>query len=344
LSKDKQNKSDFPVSNAQLAKYSKSDWKRSTWQIINSMIPYFLLLCAMYISLDYSYWITLLLAIPAAGFMVRIFIIFHDCGHGSFFKSNRANAIVGYFSGLLVFAPYYEWRFNHSRHHATCSDLDRRGIGDVRTLTIKEYQALNQWNRFLYRLYRHPIIMFGLGPLYLFLINHRLTSKGARKREKRSVYLTNLGLLIIIFISGLTIGLKAYILIQFPIIFMGGMAGIWLFYVQHQFEDVYWARHENWDFYEAAIKGSSFYKLPKILQWFSGNIGYHHIHHLNARIPNYNLPACHEQIAEFKAVKPVTLWASLKSSKLRLWDEDNARMVGFYFPAKKTHQHPRSHK
>jgi omega-6 fatty acid desaturase (delta-12 desaturase) len=324
------------VSNTKLAKYFKADWKKSTWQLINSVIPYFILLVALYISLDYSYWITLLLAIPAAGFMVRIFIIFHDCGHGSFFKSGRANTIVGYFTGLLVFAPYHEWRFNHARHHATCSDLDRRGIGDVWTLTIKEYQNLEKWSRFWYRLYRNPIVMFGFGPLYLFLVNHRLKSKSARQREKRSVNLTNLGVLTIVIVATYFIGLKAYLFIQIPIIIFGGMAGIWLFYVQHQFEDTYWERHENWDFYYAAIQGSSFYKLPKVLQWFTGNIGYHHIHHLSSRIPNYNLPVCHDQIPEFKAVKPLTLLNSFKLAKLRLWDEDNERMVGFDFLAKNT--------
>jgi omega-6 fatty acid desaturase (delta-12 desaturase) len=232
-------------------------------------------------------------------------------------------------TGLLVFTPYHEWRFNHARHHATCSDLDRRGTGDVWTLTVKEYLALNNKKKLAYRLYRHPLVMFGLGPLFMFLISHRFTTKDAKKREKRSVYLTNVALLIIVFIALFTIGWKAYLLIQLPVIYFAGLAGIWLFYVQHQFEDVYWANHENWDFNQAAMKGSSYYKLPRLLQWFSGNIGFHHIHHLSARIPNYNLPACQKQIAAFASVKPITFWKSLKQARLRLWDENQLRMVGF---------------
>ena len=317
------------ISSKQLARYFQSDWKRSSWQLINSLVPYFSLLIIMYLSLDYAYWITLLLALPAAGFLVRIFIIFHDCGHGSFFKSNRLNTIIGFFSGLLVFTPYHEWRFNHARHHATCSDLDRRGTGDVWTLTVNEYLALSKKKKLAYRLYRHPLVMFGLGPLFMFLISHRLTTKDAKKREKRSVYLTNVALLMIVIIALFTIGWQAYLLIQLPVIFLAGLAGIWLFYVQHQFENVYWEKHENWDFNLAALKGSSYYKLPRVLQWFSGNIGFHPIHHLSARIPNYNLPACQKQIAAFAEVRPITFWKSLKQARLRLWDENQLRMVGF---------------
>jgi omega-6 fatty acid desaturase (delta-12 desaturase) len=305
------------------------DWRRSLWQLTNSILPYIVLLGLMYNSLEFSYLLTLLLAIPAAGFFLRIFMIFHDCGHGSFFNSAKMNTIIGYLTGLLTFAPYHDWRFKHARHHATCSDLDRRGVGDVWTLTIGEYDALPRWERFLYRLYRNPVIMFGLGPIYLFMISYRVISRETKTREKRSVHLVNFGILLILLSSNWLIGLKAYLMIQLPVIFLAGMAGVWLFYVQHQFEETYWERHASWDFFQAALQGSSFYKLPKLLQWFTGNIGYHHVHHLNARIPNYYLQRCHEQVSEFRRIPPLTFLKSLQSLKFRLWDENAGRMVGF---------------
>ena len=309
--------------------FARPDWRRSVWQIINSVIPMLGMFIAMYYSLAVSYWLTLLLAVPTAGLFVRIFIIFHDCGHGSFFKSHTANTIVGYITGILTFAPYHDWRFNHARHHATCSDLDRRGTGDVWTLTTGEYDALTPWKKFTYRLYRNPVVMFGLGPVWLFLISHRFSPGGAKAREKRSVYLTNLGLVVVALTASLLIGFKSYVLIQLPVILLAGTIGIWLFYVQHQYEDVYWNRHDDWDFEAAALEGSSFYKLPAVLQWFTGNIGYHHVHHLNARIPNYNLQRCHEQFDVFQQVKPLTFFSSLKSLRFRLYDEDMHRMVSF---------------
>jgi len=283
----------------------------------------------LYYSLEISYWLTLALAIPASGFLVRIFIIFHDCGHGSFFKSNKANLIVGYLTGIINFAPYHDWRYKHAQHHATCSDLDRRGIGDVWTLTTEEYLSLPTLQKLTYRLYRHPVVMFGFGPLWLFMINHRFAPRDAKKRERVSVYLTNLGLFILIVIISLLIGVKAYLLIQFPVLMIAGSMGIWLFYVQHQYEDVYWNTHDVWDYQDAALEGSSFYKLPAILQWFSGNIGFHHVHHLNSRIPNYNLQRCHEQIAMFREVKPLRFFTSLKSLRFRLYDEELGKMIGF---------------
>jgi omega-6 fatty acid desaturase (delta-12 desaturase) len=309
--------------------YSQPDWRRSVWQLVNSIVPYIILMVAMYYSLEISYWLTLTLAIPTAGFLVRIFIIFHDCGHGSFFKSHKANTIVGYFTGIINYAPYHGWRYNHAQHHATCSDLDRRGIGDVWTLTKQEYLDLSAGSKLGYRLYRHPFVLFVLGPIWLFLINHRFSPRDAKKRERRSVWLTNLGIIIMVATLSLFIGIKAYLLIQLPVLLIGGMSGIWLFYVQHQYEDVYWNRHDAWDFQDAALEGSSFYKLPAILQWFTGNIGFHHVHHLNARIPNYNLQRCHEKIALFREVKPLRFFTSLKSLRFRLYDEELGRMIGF---------------
>ncbi|MDX1436305.1 MAG: fatty acid desaturase [Anaerolineales bacterium] len=312
-----------------VADYQTPDTWRSVWQVINTLTPYFLLWIVMYYSLGVSYWLTLLLSIPAAGFLVRTFIIFHDCGHGSFFKTKRANNTLGIITGILTFTPYYRWRHHHAIHHATAGDLDRRGTGDIHTMTVDEYKALPLQKRFLYQLSRNPLLMFTVGSAAVFLIAHRFPYQTTGKRERYSVYWTNLALLAIFIGAALTIGWQAYILIQLPIIILASTLGVWLFYVQHQFEDVYWERHEDWSFEAAALEGSSFYKLPKVLQWFTGNIGYHHIHHLSPRIPNYKLQACHEENPIFQEVEPLTLMSSLRSLSLRLWDEDQRIMVGF---------------
>jgi acyl-lipid omega-6 desaturase (Delta-12 desaturase) len=302
---------------------------RSTWQVINTLVPYAALWYLMYLSLAVSYWITLPLAILAAGFQVRIFIIFHDCGHGSFFKSRKAAAVVGFITGVLTFTPYYHWRWQHACHHGTVGDLDRRGMGDVLTWTVQEYLEASRWKRFVYRLGRNPVVLFVLGPIYLFLIQHRLASPKAGRRERRSVYWTNLALLGMVTGLSWLLGIKAYLMIQLSLLVMAGAAGVWLFYVQHQFEGVYWARHGDWDFTTVALQGSSYYKLPKILQWFTGSIGFHHIHHLKPQIPNYNLEKCHKAVPLFQTVKPLTLFASLKSLTFRLWDEQRQKLVGY---------------
>jgi omega-6 fatty acid desaturase (delta-12 desaturase) len=312
-----------------IAKYQQPELVRSIWQIINTLVPYFALWVLMVLSLQVSYWLTLLLAIPAAGFMIRTFILFHDCGHGSFFKSKRANATLGIITGILTFTPYYSWRHAHAVHHATVADLDRRGVGDVLTLTVKEYQALPGRKKLGYRLVRQPLVMFTVGSLAVFLIGHRFSKRGDARRERWSVYWTNLALAGIITLLSFTIGLKAFILVQLPILVLGTSAGVWLFYVQHQFEGTYWARHNNWDYLTAALKGSSFYKLPRVLQWFTGNIGYHHIHHVSPRIPNYLLEKCHNAHPLFQQVKPLTLTSSLRSLRLRFWDEEAQKLVGF---------------
>jgi len=312
-----------------IAPYQHSGNLRSIWRISNTLIPYFALWILMVLSLQISYWLTLLLAIPAAGFMIRTFIIFHDCGHGSFFKSKRANDTVGIITGILTFTPYYNWRQHHAVHHATVADLDRRGVGDILTLTVAEYQALSSWKKFGYRLVRNPWIIFTIGSLGVFLIGHRFFSRKDGRRERNSVLWTNLALLLIIVLLSAIIDFKAFVLVQLPILFLGTSVGVWLFYVQHQFEGVYWARHTRWDYLSAALQGSSFYKLPRVLQWFTGNIGYHHIHHISPRIPNYFLEKCHKEQAMFQQVKPLTLRSSLKSLSLRLYDEDAKRLVGF---------------
>ena len=272
-----------------IAPYQKSDARKSIGQLANSILPYLALWGLMIWSLDISYWLTLLLAIPAAGFLMRIFIIFHDCGHGSFFKSTRTNAIVGFITGTLVFTPYERWRHDHAVHHATAGNLDRRGVGDVPTWTLAEFQAAPRWKQLLYRFIRNPIVLFVLSPIPLFVISYRFFNPKDGGREKLSVIYTDLALLGILLLAHFTIGLKAYLLIQIPVMWIAGSVGEWLFYVQHQFPGVYWTRQGEWDYMTSAVRGASYYKLPKVLQWFSGNIGFHHIHHLGPKIPNYNL-------------------------------------------------------
>ncbi len=309
--------------------YQSPDLRRSLWQLVNTFVPYLILWVLMVRSLEVSYLLTLALGVVAAGFLVRIFIFFHDCSHGSFMKSQRANDIVGIITGILTFTPYYSWRHAHAIHHATAGDLDRRGIGDIWTLTVKEYMAAPTWKRLAYRFFRFPLVMFLIGPTFVFLIAQRFPSGSKAGRERTSVWATNLALLGVAALMSFAIGFKAYLLIQFPVMIIAGMAGVWMFYVQHQFEGTYWERHENWNFATAALEGASFYKLPRILQWFSGNIGFHHIHHLSPKIPNYKLQLCFDANPIFQQVKPITVWASFKSLRLHLWDEDSQALVGF---------------
>lgn len=312
-----------------VARYQKPSVARGTWQIINTLVPYVALWYLMWLTVPISYWIAVPLAVLAGGFLVRMFIISHDCGHSSFFKSPVANHIVGAVTGVLTFTPFYHWRWEHAIHHSSSGDLDRRGTGDVWTLTVEEYLQSSRWRRFSYRLARNPFILFIIAPLFLFLVMQRFPKLKAPTRERYSVYLTNLAIGSIA--AGLIwlFGLKAYIILQLTVLMVAGSAGVWLFYVQHQFEGVYWERGENWDYATAALKGSSFYKLPKVLQWFSGNIGFHHIHHLSPRIPNYHLEKCHEAEPLFQTVKPITFFASFKSFTFRLWDEQRRRLVGY---------------
>jgi omega-6 fatty acid desaturase (delta-12 desaturase) len=311
-----------------LNRYQQPNTWRSVWQLANTLLPNLLLLVLMYFSLQVSYWLTLALSIPTAGFMARTFIIFHDCGHGSFFKSRQANAVTGIICGILTLTPYYYWRHSHAIHHATAGDLDRRGTGDVMTLTLQEYQSLSRPRQWFYGFVRHPLVMFTFGAFLVFTVGHRFYKPGTGKQERWSVHYTNLILAAILVGVIYWIGWKAYLMIHIPVLFFMCSAGVWLFYVQHNFEGTYWERNEKWDFFKAGFQGSSFYKLPAVLQWFTGNIGFHHIHHLNSRIPNYRLPRCYRENPVFH-VRPLTLLSSLRSARLRLWDEQNRRMVGF---------------
>jgi omega-6 fatty acid desaturase (delta-12 desaturase) len=320
-----------PAWHQDVARYAEPNQRKAIWQLVDTLGPYIGLwiLMVFTIKAGVSYWVTLALAVVAAAFLVRIFIFFHDCCHGSFFSSSRANTVLGYLTGILTFTPYYSWRRSHSLHHATSGNLDRRGVGDIWTMTVEEYQAAPRRTRIAYRLYRNPLILFGLGPAVSFLIAQRFFSKGSKRRERVSVLVTNLAILAIVVLASLTIGFWTYLLIQLPVILVAGALGIWLFYVQHQYEGVYWARDEAWNFTRAALEGSSYYRLPKVLQWFTGNIGLHHIHHLRPRIPNYRLQECYDQVPAMQAVQPLTIGKSLKSVRMNLWDEEQQALVSF---------------
>jgi omega-6 fatty acid desaturase (delta-12 desaturase) len=317
-----------------VVQYQEPSLPRATWQIINTFVPYIALWWLMYLCMrepvrTVDYWLTLGFAILAAGFMIRAFIITHDCGHGSYFKSKNANAFWGFLSGVVTLTPFYHWRWEHSLHHASSGDLDRRGTGDVWTMTVQEYLESSRWKRFAYRLARNPVVLFVIAPLFLFMIQQRFSSAKANRRERLSVWWMNLALLGVAVGMSMLFGWKTYLVLQVLVMGVAGSVGVWLFYVQHQFDGVYWARGDEWDYTSAALEGSSFYKLPKILQWFSGNIGYHHIHHLSSRIPNYNLERCHNSHPLFQSVKPVTLLSSFKSFTFRLWDEQRKRLITY---------------
>lgn len=302
--------------------------KKSVWQLINSLLPFILLWGLAYMSLSVSVWLTLALVIPTSGFLIRIFIIFHDCCHQSFFKGKKANEIVGTIMGIITFFPFGQWKNEHSVHHATSGNLSRRGTGDIWTLTVKEYAGLSRWKRLVYRLYRNPLVMFGLGPVFLFGFVYRWNRKDAKRKERLSTYFTNIMIVGLVAVLGWLLGWKEVLLIQGTILYLAGAAGIWLFYVQHQFEDTYFEYEDEWDYIHAAIQRSSFYKLPKWLQWITGNIGYHHIHHLIPQAPNYYLERIHESNDLLKNVPAIGLRLSLQSLRYRLWDEDSKRFVG----------------
>jgi len=312
-----------------LAPYARPRLARSLLDLATSVLPYLALSVAMYWALSVSYLLTLVIAIPASGFLVRTFILFHDCSHGSFLPSRKANLWLGTALGLLVYSPFLRWRHDHAVHHATSGDLDRRGGGDVRTLTVAEYLALEPRARLGYRLFRNPLVMFSLGPIVALLVGPRLVARSARPRMRRSVIGTNIALMVLV--AGLCwlIGWRDYLLLQAPTVLLAGSAGIWLFYVQHQFEDAYWESGEGWSYADAALRGSSYLKLPKLLQFFSGNIGLHHVHHLSARIPNYNLQRAHDENPIFHDVPILSLRDGLRAVSLKLWDEERGRMVTF---------------
>ncbi|MEH7347705.1 fatty acid desaturase [Gottfriedia acidiceleris] len=313
----------------QIIPYEKSNLKASIWQMSNTFIPFIFLWYLAYKSTSISVVLTIFIDIVAALFLIRIFIIFHDCCHQSFFKNKTANKVLGTITGVVTLFPFSQWKHSHSIHHATSGNLDKRGIGDMWVLTVEEYVAASFWTKVQYRLYRNPLIMFGLGPIYIVLISNRFNTKNAKLKERLNTYLTNI---LIVGVSALfcyTIGWENYLLVEGPIFFISAVLGIWLFYVQHQFEDTYFEEDTNWEYVKAAVEGSSFYKLPKLLQWITGNIGYHHVHHLSPRVPNYNLESVHNNTLPLQNVPTITLKTSLTSLKFKLWDEDTKQFVGF---------------
>lgn len=316
----------------ELSRYEKADTRKALGQVLNTFVPYIGLWAAMIwvVRSQISLWYLCPLILLAAGLVVRIFIIQHDCGHGSFLPSHRANRLLGLLCGVITFTPFDDWKHEHAAHHASAQDLERRGIGDIPTMTTQEYSNAPRGKQLHYRLFRNPFFLFGIGPFFQFVLVHRFPHKRSGQREHQSILITNMALLALIALGCLTIGWRTYLLIQAPIIAIAASVGVWLFYVQHQYDDVYWEHHEHWDPIRAALEGSSYYRLPKILQWFSGNIGLHHIHHLRPRIPNYNLQKCFDEVPELQTPRTLTLFESLKCIRLHLWDEQTRKMVSFH--------------
>ncbi len=312
-----------------VAKYNKSNELQSWWQVISTLVLYVLVFYLAYRSLEISYWLTLGLSLIGAGLLVRLFILGHDCGHGSLFKKKKVNDIVGTSLFLLSFMPYRSWVNDHAYHHKTVGNLDKRGVGDVPTMTVEEYKKSNWLTRFAYRMVRNPWFLLFIASPFSFLVRNRYPSKHHGKNEKLSIYLTDISLVIIVAGLMYLIGWKEYILVQGPVMYFASIFGVFLFFVQHQFDGVVWERSGKWDYARIALKGSSVLKLPRILEWFSGSIGYHHIHHLSPKIPNYNLRPAHEQNALFQNVKTLTLGEAIKCFRFKLWDENRRRLVSF---------------
>lgn len=313
-----------------VAKYQQPSTRAAVIQICTTMIPLIIGLALMVWAMKIHYGLVLLLAIPTGGLLIRTFIVMHDCGHGSFFASRRWNDIVGFITGVLTFTPYVQWRRDHAIHHATSGNLDKRGYGDVTTLTVREYLALSRWGKFRYRLYRNAFSLLVFGPIFL-AIKHRIPTPGdlTTAKERWNVHLTNIVLVAIITVLALLGVLAEAAAIYLPAFLVAGSVGVWLFYVQHQFEDAYWRPAAEWDYATSALQGSTYLKLPKVLQWFTGNIGLHHVHHLSPRIPNYRLQQVHDNHPEFQNVPTIGFWEGVKALRLKLYDEDNQRLIGF---------------
>lgn len=316
---------------ARLSRYHQPNVARSTIEIVVTVVPFLALWALVALAVVNEFWWGLILTIPAGGFLVRLFMLQHDCGHGALFPRRSANDWTGRILGILTFTPYDYWRRTHAVHHASAGNLDKRGIGDIHTLTVAEYRALTPWGRWRYRLYRNPVVMFGLGPAYLFICQHRLPIGLMRAGVQpwASTIATSVG--IILPAAGLMwfMGVVPVLLVQLPITLIAATAGVWLFYVQHQFDDTHWSRAEDWSFAHAALHGSSHYDLPPMLRWLTGNIGIHHVHHLSSKVPFYRLPEVLEDHPELRDVGRITFWQSIKGVRLVLWDENSKRLVSF---------------
>lgn len=313
----------------EVAPFEKVDSRKSIQQLFTTLVPLILLWAAAYWSLSISYWLTIPITVVAAGLVIRTFIIFHDCCHGSFFRNKKLNHWIGTITGVITLTPYMQWKQSHSIHHATSSNLDKRGVGDIWTMTVEEYKEAKWYTRLGYRLYRNPIVLFGIGPIAVFLIQQRFNRRGAKWAERRNTYLINVLIVLLYAALSWLVGWQAFVLIQLPIFYIASMMGIWLFYVQHTFEDSYFEKDDEWSYVQAAVEGSSYYKLPLVLQWFSGNIGFHHVHHLSPRVPNYYLEEAHNATPPLQKATTITLKTSLQSLRFRLWDEEGKRFVSF---------------
>lgn len=320
-----------------VAPFRGSNRQKSIFQLINTIPPFFILWFLAYQSLSISIFLAIPIAIIAAGFVIRTFIIFHDCTHGSFFNSKKANRILGTITGIMTLFPYDKWQREHLIHHASSSNLDKRGIGDIWVMTVDEYTTATKWKRFAYRVYRNPIVLFGFGPIYLTIITGRLNRGDAKLKERLNTHFTTLCIVLLYTGMIFLVGWQAFLIIQGTISFVAAALGIWLFYIQHTFEDSYFEEESEWDYVKAAIDGSSYYQLPRFLQWITGNIGYHHVHHLAPRVPNYNLEEAHKSTPPLHDTTTITIKTSLASLKYRLYDEEFQGFVGF----KEVHQRMR---
>ena len=323
--------SSTPSWQQRLAPYCRPEAPRALRQLFSSFLPFLACMAALLYAMSQGVWFALALALPAAIFLVRLFIIQHDCGHGSFFKSRRINETLGLVLSVLTMMPYLAWRHAHAAHHAHAGNLDQRGTGDVTTLTVREYQSRSRWQRFLYRIYRHPLVLFGVGPAYLLLVRYRVPL-GRELRDRHrwfSIIGTDLAAAAYAVGASAIIGAGPFLLSWGTVLLLATSLGVWFFYIQHQFADTYWADGASWEFRAAAIEGSSYYDLPRFLHWLTGSIGFHHIHHLASKVPNYRLRACFDANPEFQRAKRLTLWASIKSVRLSLWDEDRRELISF---------------
>lgn len=309
--------------------YLRPDNKKSWGQVANTLIPYIIAYAVSYQLYKINYFLALPAILITSLLTMRSFIIMHDCGHGSFFRSKKLRTFVGYITGFVCFTPYHQWTLSHAIHHKHSGNLDKRGIGDVWTATVEEYQNMSRWGKIGYRLYRNPLVTFGVGPIWLFLISFRYFAPYDKTKEKQSVIITNIYIILYSVLMASFMGWPAYLALQFSILFFAQVFGVWMFYVQHQYEGVYWKRQNDWDYFDSAMEGSSYFKLPKVIQWFTGNIGFHHIHHLSHSIPNYNLERCMKENELFQNPGTITFWSSLKSAFLNIYDERNEELISF---------------